>query len=109
MVCVGVQRGMYQRKVDVDMMNAAKIKLADVSSVSPSSEQSSHVRRAQAQEGTYSFLCLRMHLRRYIARENQDNAGTRENEVFSNLLGGVHLLAPEQHDKTPQGAAPSSL
>ena len=31
---------MYQRKVDVDMLNTIKIKLADVSSVSPSSEQS---------------------------------------------------------------------
>ena len=30
---------MYQRKVDVDMLNAVKSKLADVSSVSPSSEQ----------------------------------------------------------------------
>ena len=41
MVCVGVavQRGMYQREVDVDMLNAVKIKLADVSSVSPLSEQ----------------------------------------------------------------------
>ena len=33
------QRGMYQHKVDLDMLNAAKIKLADVSSVSPLSEQ----------------------------------------------------------------------
>ena len=30
---------MYQREVDLDMLNAVKIKLADVSSVSPSSEQ----------------------------------------------------------------------
>ena len=30
---------MYQRKVDVDMLNAVKSMLADVSSVSPSSEQ----------------------------------------------------------------------
>ena len=30
---------MYQRKVDLDMLSAVKIKLADVSSVSPSSEQ----------------------------------------------------------------------
>ena len=30
---------MYQRKVDVDMLNAIKSVLADVSSVSPSSEQ----------------------------------------------------------------------
>ena len=29
----------YQRKVDVDMLNAVKSVLADVSSVSPSSEQ----------------------------------------------------------------------
>ena len=30
---------MYQRKVDVDMLNAVKSVLADVSSVSPLSEQ----------------------------------------------------------------------
>ena len=30
---------MYQHKVDLDMLNAVKIKLADVLSVSPSSEQ----------------------------------------------------------------------
>ena len=30
---------MYQRKVDVDMPNAVKNMLADISSVSPSSEQ----------------------------------------------------------------------
>ena len=30
---------MYQRKVDLDMSNAVKIKLADVSSISPLSEQ----------------------------------------------------------------------
>ena len=41
MVCVGVaiKRTMYQCKVDVDMLNAVKSVLADVSSVSPSSEQ----------------------------------------------------------------------
>ena len=41
MVCVGVavKRTMYQRNVDVDMLNAVKSVLADVSSVSPSSEQ----------------------------------------------------------------------
>ena len=33
------KRTMYQRKVDVDMLNAVKSVLADVSSVSPSSEQ----------------------------------------------------------------------
>ena len=31
-------RKMYQRKVDVDMLNAVKSTLADVSSVSPSSD-----------------------------------------------------------------------
>ena len=41
LVCIGVaiKRRMYQCKVDVDMMNAVKSILADVSSVSPSSEQ----------------------------------------------------------------------
>ena len=42
MVCVGVdlvKHTMYQCKVDVDMLNTVKSVLADVSSVSPSSEQ----------------------------------------------------------------------
>ena len=41
MVCVGVavKGTMYQRKADVDMLNAVKSVLADISSVSPSSEQ----------------------------------------------------------------------
>ena len=39
MVGVAVERTMYQRKVDVDMLNAVKSVLADVSSVSPSSDQ----------------------------------------------------------------------
>ena len=34
-----VKRTMYQGKVDVDMLNAVKNVLADVSSVSPSSER----------------------------------------------------------------------
>ena len=34
-----VRRTMYQRKVDVDMLKAVKNVLADISSVSPSSEQ----------------------------------------------------------------------
>ena len=40
-VCVGlaVKCAMYRLKVDVDMLNAVKNVLADVSSVSPSSEQ----------------------------------------------------------------------
>ena len=42
LVCVGVavKRRMYQRKIDVDMLDAVKSVLANVSSVSPSSEQS---------------------------------------------------------------------
>ena len=40
---------MYQRKVDVDMMNTVKSVLADVSSASPSSEQRIRLwRRANA-------------------------------------------------------------
>ena len=36
---MAVKRTMYQRKVDVDMLNAVKSVVDDVSSVSPSSEQ----------------------------------------------------------------------
>ena len=41
LVCiyVAVKHTTYQCKVDVDMLNAVKSVLADVSSVSPSSEQ----------------------------------------------------------------------
>ena len=38
-----VERTMYERKVDVDMLNDVKSVLADVSSVSPSSEQARNV------------------------------------------------------------------
>ena len=38
-VVVAVKRTIYQCKVDVDMLNAVKSVLADISSVSPSSEQ----------------------------------------------------------------------
>ena len=46
LVCVGVavKRTIYQRKVDVDMLNAVKSVLADVSSVSPSLWWSANVR-----------------------------------------------------------------
>ena len=37
---IAIKRTMYQLKVDVDMLNAVKSVLADVSSVSPSSELS---------------------------------------------------------------------
>ena len=36
---MAIKRTMYQRKVDVDMLNAVQSVLADVSNVSPSSEQ----------------------------------------------------------------------
>ena len=40
---------MYERKVDVDMLNAVKSVLADVSSVCPSSEQAKQVEQALKQ------------------------------------------------------------
>ena len=48
-----VERTMYQRKVDVDTLNAVKSMWADVSSVSPSSEQ-----RLTVSVGTSYFLDL---------------------------------------------------
>ena len=44
---------MYQRKVDVNMLNAVNSVLADVSSVSPSSEQR---RRANARKVSHNTL-----------------------------------------------------
>ena len=49
-----VQRGMYQRKVHLNILNAVKIKLADVSSISPSSEQ-----RWDCGLGMFNFPSLR--------------------------------------------------
>ena len=48
---MAVKRTMYQRKVDVDMLNAVKSVLADVSSVSPLSEQRG--RQADRQAGRW--------------------------------------------------------
>ena len=45
---MAAKRRMYQRKVDVDMLNAVKSVLADVPNVSPSSEQ-------RAKQTTASF------------------------------------------------------
>ena len=64
LVCVGVavKRTMYQRKVDVDMLNAVKSMLADVSSGSPSSEL---WRRANAQnvsQHTLSYGVQHIHI-----------------------------------------------
>ena len=50
-------RTMYQRKVDVDMLKAVKSVLADVSSVSPSSEQ-----RANAQNVSQHTLYGLQHI-----------------------------------------------
>ena len=41
---------MYQRKVDVDILNAVRSVLADVSSVSPSSEQGQGQERERERE-----------------------------------------------------------
>ena len=46
---------MYQCKVDVDMLNAVKSVLADVSSVSPSSEQGSSIRSKPCE--TFTISC----------------------------------------------------
>ena len=42
---------MYQRKVDVDMLNAVKSVLADISSVSPQSEQRAKSKTFCSDEG----------------------------------------------------------
>ena len=57
MVCVGlaVKRTMYQLKVDVDVLNAVKSTLADVSSVSPSSEGKKAPYRSAVSTGVTLF------------------------------------------------------
>ena len=51
---------MYECKVDVDMLNAIKSVLTDVSSVSPSSEQ--RARRANALKTSANTLCGVQHI-----------------------------------------------
>ena len=53
---------MYQRKIGVDMLNAVNSVLADVSSVSPSSEQASLYRRANAQNVSQRTLFGAQHI-----------------------------------------------
>ena len=43
---------MYQRKVDVEMLNAVKTVLADVSNISPSSEQKGRVNARNVSQHT---------------------------------------------------------
>ena len=52
-----VERGMYHGEVDVDMLQAVKSLLADVSSVSPSSEQKVDYGLGESSysEGTLTF------------------------------------------------------
>ena len=54
---MAVKRTMYQRKVDVDTLNAVKSVLAEVSSVSSSSEQSFPLTKDQRskRQPTYSL------------------------------------------------------
>ena len=53
---------MYQRKVDVDMLNAVKSVLADVSSVSPSSEQRGANPRNVSQHTLYGVQHIHINL-----------------------------------------------
>ena len=55
---------MYQRKVDVDMLNAVKSLLADVSSISPSSEQSYNIKTYPHQPHVDTFFVLPLRRRR---------------------------------------------
>ena len=55
---------MYQRKVDVDMLNAVKGVLADVSSVSPSSEQRVKCTHVHNSLGAMTFLLMKKEKRK---------------------------------------------
>ena len=46
---MAVKRTIYQRKVDVNVLNAVKSLLADISRVSPSSEQRVYIHTTQLQ------------------------------------------------------------
>ena len=54
-----IQYAMYQRKVDLDMLSAVKIKFADVSSVSPSLEQRFLQDSTRAKIDTFHVVPLR--------------------------------------------------
>ena len=65
---MAVKGTMYQRKVDVDMLNAVKSVLADVSSISPSSEPSDEGLTLKTSANTLftAFSISTSTLRRYI-------------------------------------------
>ena len=74
MVCVdvAVKRTVYQRRVDVDMLNAVKGVLADVSSVSPSSEQRLCVFSSVGVEFKISHLVMAGLIRNLILRSSKE-------------------------------------
>ena len=55
---MAVKRTMYQRKVDVDMLNAARSVLADVLSVRPSSEQRVNTEACLERKRTQCFTTI---------------------------------------------------
>ena len=55
-VGVAVKRTMYQRKVDVDMLDTVKSMLDEVSSISPSSEQRYYKVNMIQRIQIYSFI-----------------------------------------------------
>ena len=66
---------MYQRKVDVDMQNAVKSMLADVSSVSPSSEQRELYHRLFTIEivsFTHWWHSLLLQMRSYLSKNKHN-------------------------------------
>ena len=63
---MGVKRTMYQRKVDMGMLNAVKSVLPDVSSVSSSSEQRVNFSDEGLTIETFCFFPFRIYICIYI-------------------------------------------
>ena len=79
---------MYQRKVDVDMLNAVKSVLADVLSVSPLSEQKDEVLRLETSANTLftAFGISTSTLRWYIVRSTWISQFSRELHTYIHEL-----------------------
>ena len=77
---------MYQRKVDVDMLNTVKSVLADVSSVSPSSDrQTTRTKAGSGGEG--HVFCVEVELRSFHKNRSKKNEKAKFNHVVFHLSG----------------------
>ena len=90
MVGVVVKRAMYQRKVDVYMLNAVNSVLADVSSISPSSDRQTDRQTTRTKAGSGGeghVFCVEFELRSFHKNRSKKNEKAKFNHVVFHLSG----------------------